>query len=81
MSSLNKGRKRPSVSRDKQGDDKHKCRFCGHDGGKEEVVKQDNVCGIGGFACIDLRACSLRIRKRANRALREPIRRGHAFAQ
>lgn len=70
MSRLNKGRKRPAVSRDRQGEDRHTCRFCGHDGGKEEVVKQDNVCGVRGFACSDMQACSRRIIRKAEKALR-----------
>lgn len=42
----------------------HKCKCCGHDGGSEEVAKQDTIVGIGGWACIDQHSCAHRIRVR-----------------
>lgn len=75
-----KAPKRPSAARgQRKTEERHTCRFCGHDGGKEEVVKMDSIVGVGGYGCKDLDACSMRIRKRANSALHEPIRRAHAF--
>lgn len=42
----------------------HMCKYCGHDGGSEEVAKLDNVCGVSGYACIDQAQCGIRIKVR-----------------
>lgn len=66
----NKAPKRPSAARgQRRTGDRQKCRYCGHEGGNEEVVKMDSVVGIGGYACKDLQACKIRIEKRQNAAV------------
>ena len=40
----------------------HKCVFCGHDGGEEEVKERDPIVGVGGFACVNEEECRRRIK-------------------
>lgn len=60
----------------------HKCAHCGHDGGNtgpDRVVKQENVVGVGGYACVDLMACSRRIKKRAAEYCTVPLSRSNVY--
>lgn len=45
--------------------ERHTCLYCGHDGGRKQVAKLDEVVGVSGWACTDRLACSRRIKKRA----------------